>query len=244
MVFGKIMKTIKGELGVKKLSSEIDRKTKKLEKIKMSSIKDFRDRDFSEYCEYVVAFKLQELGWEVYQPLSDRYIDIVALKEINGKQVMRTIQVKGSRVELEGKKFTYGLTHKPKDLMHSPSHFFIWLFYDNNEKKHFIILSVSDFIEIMGKGLRTMSWRKGNDRIHFSANLEKTKLKNYINNWNNLIKGGKQNTAELCINSQEIEEFWCSTKAIEKWKETNSRIIKQIPPEMMERIRRKIEVEE
>lgn len=232
-------------MSIKKLSSEINKKAKKLEKIKKGSIKEFRDRDFSEYCEYVVAFKLQELGWEVYQPLSDRYIDIVAIKKVNGKEIMRTIQVKGSRIEKEGTQLSYGLTHKPKDLMHEPAHFFIWLFYDKEEKENFIILSVSDFIGLMGLGFfKSMSWRKGNCRIHFSADIKNNKLKNYLNKWNNLAKGGKPNTAELCISAQEVEDSWKSKNATEKWREINSRIIKQIPSEMMERIRRKTEVEE
>lgn len=210
-----------------------------------SPIKEFRDRDFSEYCEYVVAFKLQELGWEVYQPLSDRYIDIVAIKEVSGKQIMRTIQVKGSRIEKEGAQLSYGLTHKPKDLMHDPANFFIWLFYDKEEKENFIVLSVSDFIELMSFDFfKSMSWRKGNCRIHFSADIQNNRLKNYLNRWNNLIKGGKQSTADLCITAQEVENGWKSKNAIENWKKTNSTIIKQIPSEMMERIRRKTEVEE
>jgi glutamate/tyrosine decarboxylase-like PLP-dependent enzyme len=116
---------------INKLLKLIQNKAKlsqsKIETIKnnSSSIKEFRNRDFSEFCEYVVAFKLQELGWEVYQPLSDRYIDIVAFREVNGKSIIRTIQVKASRLEKEGAQLSYGLTHKPKDLMHDPAHFFI-----------------------------------------------------------------------------------------------------------------------
>jgi len=209
------------------------------------SIREFRDRDFSEYCEYVVAFKLQELGWTVYQPLSDRYIDIVAIKEINGKLVIRTIQVKGSRIEKEGAQLSYGLTHKPKDLMHDPAHFFIWIFYDKKEKENFIILSVSDFIELMGFNFfKSMSWRKGNCRIHFNLNDLKNKLKPYLSNWQNLIKGGKINTAELCISAQEVEDKWKLKESIKEWKEINSKIIKQIPQEMIERIKRKTEVSE
>ena len=241
------MKVIKIKSGIKKLLSKIEKKTKEFEKIntKKSSIKDFRDRDFSEYCEYVVAFKLQELGWKVCQPLSDRYIDIVAVREINSKQIMRTIQVKGSRIEKEGAQLSYGLTHKPKDLMHDPAHFFIWLFYDKEEKENFIILSVSDFIELMGENFfKSMSWRKGNCRIHFSANINNNKLKNYSNKWENLIKGGKSNTSELCIKVQETDKNWSSNMAIGKWKETNSKIIKQITPDMMERIKRKTVIEE
>jgi len=219
----------------------------KIQKIKENnkSIKTFRDRDFSEYCEYVVAFKLQELGWNVYQPLLDRYIDIVAIKEIDGKTVIRTIQVKGSRIEKEGVQLSYGLTHKPKDLMHDPAHFFIWLFYDKEEKENFIILSVSDFMELMGlKFFKSMSWRKGNCRIHFSANTQNTKLRNYLNKWDNLVKGGRHDTSDLCISSQEIEDVWKLKDATEKRMKTNSKIIKQIPLTIMEKIRRKTEVDE
>ncbi len=242
MVFCKIMKVINEEFGIKKLSAVMDRKVADLETIKKSSIKEFRDRDFSEYCEYVVAFKLQELGWEIYQPLSDRYIDIVAVKKVKGKEIMRTIQVKCSRIEKEGAQLSYGLTHKPKDLMHDPTHFFIWLFYDKEETENFIVLSVGDFIELMEQDFfKSMSWRKGNCRIHFSADLHNNQLKNYLNKWNNLTKGGRSDTASLCISAQEIEKS--SKNTLEKWRETNSKIIKQIPSEMMERIRRKTEVQ-
>lgn len=209
------------------------------------SIREFRDRDFSEYCEYVVAFKLQELGWQIYQPLSDRYIDIVAFKELNGKPVFRTIQVKGSRIEKEGKQSSYGLTHKPKDLMHDPAHFFIWLFYNENEHEQFVVLSVSDFIELMGENFfKSMSWRKGNCRMHFKTDMEKNKLGKYLNNWKNLEKGGNSQTAQKCIAVQEIDIEWISEEAIRKWKDTNSKIIKKIPKDMMERIKRKTEVHE
>ena len=215
------------------------------EKIDKNSIRNFRDRDFSEFCEYVVAFKLQDLGWKVFQPLSDRYIDIVAVKRINRKQIFRTIQVKGSRIEKEGAQLSYGLTHKPKDLMHDPAHFFIWAFFDKKEKPNFIILSVSDFIRLMGlKFFKSMSWRKGNCRIHFNVNVVEDRLKGYINNWGNLEKGGTTNTAEICIKAQEIHKRWKSKILINQWKEINSKIIKKIPPAMRERIKRKTEIGE
>ncbi len=237
-------KIIDGHRDIQELYTTIDEKSKEIDRLRNSSINEFRDRDFSEYCEYIVAFKLQERGWEVYQPLSDRYIDIVAIREINGKQIIRTIQVKGSRIEKEGTQLSYGLTHKPKDLMHDSAHFFIWLFYDKDEKENFIIISISDFIRLMGKHFfKSMSWRKGNCRIHFSADIQKTKLKEHLNKWDNLVKGGKSGIAELCISAQEVEDSWKSKNASEKWKKTNSRIIKQISPEMMERIRRKTEVD-
>lgn len=46
---------------------------------------ELRNREFSNFCEYLVSLKLQENGWETYKPLIDRYIDIVAIKKIDGK---------------------------------------------------------------------------------------------------------------------------------------------------------------
>jgi len=144
-------------------------------------IKNFRNRDFSEYCEYIVAFKLQELGWKVFQPLVDRYIDIVAIKKNNeGEILLRTIQVKSSRVEsAEGEDpESYGLTHQPKDLLHDPRHFFIWVFIDNKNNINFFIISVDDFIDVRSVLLPPSSrrkhasllmrgeWRWGTDRMH------------------------------------------------------------------------------
>ncbi|KPJ55136.1 hypothetical protein AMJ47_01300 [Parcubacteria bacterium DG_72] len=149
-------------------------------KDKNNSIKDLRNRDFSEYCEYVVAFELQRLGWKVFQPLVDRYIDIVVFRKKGIENVFRTIQVKGSRVESsEGEDpESYGLTHQPKDLLHDPRHFFIWLFVDNKNNHNFFILSISDFIDIRwgllpeSKRRKNPSllmrgeWRWGTDRMH------------------------------------------------------------------------------
>ncbi|XOA42982.1 MAG: hypothetical protein ACKKMO_00730 [Candidatus Nealsonbacteria bacterium] len=153
---------------------------KKIKKQKRS-IKDFRSRDFSEYCEYVVAFKLQELGWKTFQPLVDRYIDIVAIKKNNKDKILfRTIQVKSSRVESEEGENpeSYGLTHQPKDLFHDPRHFFIWVFVDNKNKINFFILSIDDFINVRWtllppsqrrknpSVLMRGEWRWGTDRMH------------------------------------------------------------------------------
>jgi len=221
-----------------KLIKDIDKK---------SSIRDFRIRDFSEFCEYVVAFKLQELGWNVFQPLLDRYIDIIATKKINDKWVLRTIQVKGSRIEREGEQLSYGLTHRPKDLMHDSAHFFIWVFFDEKDKENFIILSVSDFLDLMGeKFFKSMSWRKGNCRIHFKTDDLKNKLNKYLNNWESFTKGGKLYTSLKCITCQEIYDNWKNSNdnITESWKKSNNEIKKEISPEMLKRIRRKIGVED
>jgi hypothetical protein len=91
----------------------------------MIEIGRFPNREFSFFCEFQVAFELQKRGWQVYQPLIDRYIDLIAAKD----NEYRTIQVKSSRIEnietlsRDGYE-SYGLTMKPKDLFHDVRHLF------------------------------------------------------------------------------------------------------------------------
>ena len=140
---------------------------------------ELRNREFSTFCEYLVGYKLQELGWKVFRPLIDRYVDIVAIKKINGKEIMRTIQVKGSRVENEDPDYeSYGLTHEPKDLLHSPEHFFVWVFIDKKGEVKFMIIPISEFIKIRNDYIPVSTrrkhssllmrneWRHGTDRMH------------------------------------------------------------------------------
>jgi len=193
--------------------------------VRSYNFEDLRKREFSLMGELLVAKELEKRGWEVFRPLVDRYIDIVAVKEENGKVKVRTIQVKSSRIEhfvcsakLKGeRKFrkveveriednsvitkqktkieveeiicaaeSYGFTHKPKDLIHDPRHFFVWVLIDQyHNKPYFFVLSVSDFINLRWKDkptkkyekvlkredgkwnlLMRYEWRWGTDRIH------------------------------------------------------------------------------
>lgn len=89
---------------------------------------------------------------------------------------IRTIQVKSSRIEFDkntGKsKNTYAVDMKPKDLIDDGYHFYIWCLIDNENKPHFLVLSVKDFIETMGESIKGISFFKDQDRQHFSAKLE------------------------------------------------------------------------
>ena len=113
-------------------------------------VNKLRNKEFSTFCEYLVCYELKKRGWKVYRPMIDRYIDIVAIKEVKGRRILRTIQVKGSRVENENinEYESYGLTHEPKDLLHSPAHFFIWVMIDKEENNRFLIIPVEEFIKI------------------------------------------------------------------------------------------------
>jgi len=153
------------------------------------NVRNLRNKEFADYCEYLVAFKLQELGWTVFQPLVDRYIDIVATKTVGKNKIFRTVQVKSSRIEsVTGEDpESYGMTHEPKDLLHDPAHFFVWVLADNSGKYNFFILSASDFIDVrwsllvdstkrqFSSLLRRGEWRYGTDRMH---------PKNWINHKN------------------------------------------------------------
>lgn len=83
----------------------------------------------------------------------------------------RTIQVKSSRIEYkDGKsKKTYAVDMKPKDLIKDEYHFYIWCLIDSDDKPHFLVLSVNDFIKTMGDSLKGISFFKDQDRQHFSS---------------------------------------------------------------------------
>ena len=211
---------------------------------------------FSRYGEFLVSAKLSDEGWNVYSPMYDEYIDMIAqkftcascpknwvvnptvqcvsckhifsntkLKEIlakrkckkcgytelksnrncpickipldplptcnycEGKVEMidhicscgsteyvdkkRTIQVKSSRIEFNDKlnksKNTYGIDMQPKDMISSLDHFFIWCLVDDDDRPHFLVVSVDDFKRIMGDSMKGTSFLKHSDRQHFSS---------------------------------------------------------------------------
>uniref|UniRef100_A0A7C4XLW3 Uncharacterized protein n=1 Tax=candidate division WOR-3 bacterium TaxID=2052148 RepID=A0A7C4XLW3_UNCW3 len=205
------------------------------------------NREFSFFCEFQVAFELQRKGWQVYQPLIDRYIDLIAVK--NGSY--RTIQVKSSRIEnlstlsYDGYE-SYGLTMKPKDLFHDTRHFYIWAFTDKNLKFHYFIFNVKDFIDIRYYKLPHSSrrkypsllmrgeWRWGTDRLHphhyiIGKNIGKwevegVELNEYEDQWNKLetIVTDESYNFE-CINATELDETWkdVNKEILEKWKQSN-----------------------
>jgi len=82
-----------------------------------------------------------------------------------------TDQVKSSRIEYKnGKsKNTYAVDMKPRDLIKDKNHFFIWCLIDDNDKPHFLVMSVDDFKRVMGDSLRGISFFKDQDRQHFSS---------------------------------------------------------------------------
>ena len=87
------------------------------------------------------------------------------------KTKFRTVQVKSSRIEAkDGKsKNTYAIDMKPRDLIKDRTHFFIWCLVDEDDRPHFLVLSVDDFKGTMGDSLKGISFFKDQDRQHFSA---------------------------------------------------------------------------
>jgi len=219
---------------------------------------DLNVKHFSRYGEFLVSFELSKYGWNVYSPMYDEYIDLIAHKytckkcgknwnitpslkcqkcdkdfsktqknRIIAKKIcnkcgaehirnkskcskcgnsgydnftnrptcdkcggevkienyecdcgskeyitkFRTIQVKSSRIEYkDGKsKNTYAVDHKPRDIISCDNHFFIWCLIDDDEKPHFLVMSVKDFVETMGNSMNGISFLKDQDRQHFNA---------------------------------------------------------------------------
>ena len=84
---------------------------------------------------------------------------------------MRTIQVKSSRIEQKDgvSKNTYAVDLKPKDMITSPNHLFIWCLIDNYDRPNFLVMTVDDFKETMGDSMKGASFLKDQDRQHFSS---------------------------------------------------------------------------
>jgi len=215
--------------------------------MKSIEIGRFPNREFSFFCEFQVAFELQKRGWQVYQPLIDRYIDLIAVKN----NTYRTIQVKSSRVEnvrtlLADGYESYGLTMKPKDLFHDVRHFYIWAFIDKDSRFHYFIFSVKDFIDVRYHNLPRSShrkhpsllmrgeWRWGTDRLHPRHFIQGTKvnmwevegaaLDGYEGKWDKLDTSGVINTYNFdCIDATEVDETWSKVdrEILKKWQQNN-----------------------
>lgn len=214
-------------------------------------IEELPNREFSLFCEFRVAFELQKRGWQVYQPLIDRYIDLIAVKNDN----YRTIQVKSSRVEnlpsIEKDGYeSYGLTMKPKDLFHDIRHFYIWVFVDKDSNFHYFILSVKDFIDVRYYNLPESNrrrhpsllmrgeWRWGTDRLHPRHYIKDNKwevegvlLDKYKDNWKNLEEVIEESSYnKICFEATEIDKDWrkINDEVLKKWEENNTKAEKKI----------------
>jgi len=230
---------------------------------------DLNVKHFSRYGEFLVSFELSKHGWNVYSPMYDEYIDIIAHKyacakcgknwEITPSLVcnkcgkdfsktqksniipikicnkckakyvgnitkckkcdnsgsenftniptcdkckgevklinfvcscgskeyqtkFRTIQVKSSRIEYkDGKsKNTYAIDHKPRDIISCEHHYFVWCLIDDNDKPHFLVMSVNEFVKTMGNSMKGISFLKDQDRQHFSSK-DFGKWKSFVN---------------------------------------------------------------
>lgn len=216
---------------------------------------DLNVKHFSRYGEFLVSFELSKHGWNVYSPMYDEYIDIIAhkysckkcgknweitpllkckkcgkefsttekknikankvcskcksvfvgnvskCKKCGGELInkpscdkcdgdvkilfhkcdcgskeydtkFRSIQVKSSRIEKKPdgtSKNTYAIDHKPRDIIDCKEHFFIWCLIDDEDKPHFLVMSVEDYVRTMGNSMNGISFLKDQDRQHFNA---------------------------------------------------------------------------
>lgn len=70
---------------------------------------------------------------------------------------------------MEKNKNTYAVDMKPRDLIKDKNHFYVWCLIDQDDKPHFLVMSVEDFKKTMGDSLKGISFFKDQDRQHFSA---------------------------------------------------------------------------
>ena len=200
------------------------------------------DRVFSRYGEMRVAEELEERGLDVFAPLNDSYIDLVArirrckdcrahwdhLPEQSnqcqdcGSQrfsvIFKTIQVKSSRVEGGGDDNTYGVDHKPKDMLHDKRHYIVWVFYDRRGREHFQCCRLEEFV-VFSNGTRghfcsNHTWRTNRGRYHMTMD-ERTGGTTTIPPANRhtldyLLDQHNASVNEI-INQQEVENDWNTT---------------------------------
>src|SRR3989339_264000 len=58
---------------------------------------------------------------------------------------------------------------KPRDLIKDEFHFYIWCLIDDDDRSHFLVLSVKEFVKMMGESIKGISFFKDQDRQHFSS---------------------------------------------------------------------------
>ena len=158
------------------------------------------DKSLGNYAEERVSVELLKRGWNVYRPILDKYIDIIATKKIcsnncvewdeikncckkcdseNYDLLVRTIQVKGSRKEKN--KNSYGIDHEPKDLLHDKGHFFVWVLYDISAKEKFVVWNPTEYVLWKnGNHVRNHTWKAYRGRDHPSLNLHNAELDSFF----------------------------------------------------------------
>ena len=99
----------------------------------------------------------------------------------------RSVQVKSSRIESKNgrSKNTYAVDMKPRDLIKDEFHFYVWCLIDDEDKPHFLVISVEEFKRVMGDSLKGISFFKDQDRQHFSAK-DFGKWKEFLNKFDKL----------------------------------------------------------
>ena len=210
-------------------------------------IYQMKDRLIGYYGEIRMGTELLKKGWDVYQPVSDQYIDLIATKKIPIKntkykkkyrQIIRTFQVKTSRLEERGKKDTYGINPRPKDLLHDQNHNFIWILYDAIANENFVVIRPFEYVKWKSKdGAKTLqehTWLNNAQREHFKFDS----VKNFtgLNNLSNI----KRNNFGQMIDTQERNSTWKienKNNYMKKWEKAQKHIIKNIPKEIYEKIR-------
>lgn len=90
----------------------------------------------------------------------------------------RTIQVKASRLEKNGK--SYAVDLRPRDLAQGKNHYYIWVCIDESEKPHFLVIPIEEFEKNAENFLKSTSFLKDEGREHFNSK-DFGKWKEFVN---------------------------------------------------------------
>ena len=211
--------------------------------------------EFSKYGERKVEIEFMKRGWDVFRPLVDRYIDLVVSKNFcnndkcgrdwnpenvseyvkcekcgsnkKPKEIIRTIQVKSSRLEKGGKKPSFAINHRPKDLLPDEKHFFVWYFHESSVKENFMIIRPSDFAKLVGSGVNTQTWIDHTHRYHITKNRLTHKIyEPFLNKWDTLHKKFKDNPInDILKNAKNSDKRWKSEISPPIWKKNSKELV-------------------
>ena len=107
---------------------------------------DVKRDDFKKYTkknvtEDYIKENLKRKGWECFKPFTDVGLDLIAIKDINGKKIYRYIQIK-TRALKDG---FFGYTLTPKDFITDPRKFYL-LYCDTTDDV--ILISTYDYLKM------------------------------------------------------------------------------------------------
>jgi len=109
--------------------------------------------------ETLVTLELAKRGWMVFLPHFEEKVDLVAVREENGRFRHLDFQVKTAR---QSRRHSYSFTIRRKKFVVAPDFYYVWCCLDDLTRGQaaFYTVPSSEVPRIMGKELQSATWRE------------------------------------------------------------------------------------